>query len=68
MKARELAKLLMHSPDAEVKAWCPDTEDWQSVTGLIVDGDPRPFADAGTIKLYTDDDSSDGDHSAEEKR
>ena len=37
MKAKELAKLLLMTPDAQVMAWNPDYRGWYPITGLVGD-------------------------------
>jgi len=47
MKAKQLAELLMHTPDAEVWAYDADCEMMQPITGLV--------GDANKQEVQTDD-------------
>lgn len=63
MKAKELAKLLRQTPDAEVRAYDPDGGGWYPVTGLTFAVD----LEGGNIQLYTDSDGEDKTHDIGEK-
>lgn len=52
MKAKELAKLLRQSPDAEVYAWDADGERFQPVTGILL-APETTFTD-GRVTIQTD--------------
>ena len=49
MKARELAELLMHMPEAEVMAYDADAEGMYPVTGTVLSPDQQ------VIELFTDE-------------
>lgn len=54
MKLTSLLSLLMHrtyEPNAEIKAWNPDTNQYESVTGIVIIGE----GDNQVLELQTDE-------------
>ena len=51
MTVAQLIEMLQNTgtPDAEVEAWDPESEDWEPVTGCVYGGNAK------NVRLYTDE-------------